>query len=157
MTAILIQLADAVTSVINTEYEGRYVATRSYADWSLDLAAETETLIDVVPVSRRKEIGARSLRDHELKIHVGVRKRFGADAQDPATGRVDTAEVDELVELVEDLETLFDHPDTPLPDMPTAAFVDAKLLGDYDREMLYRNRQFVSVLELTYTVETEVT
>lgn len=157
MTALLVQLADAVTERINSEdWSLDFLAKRSYADWELKLDQATELLVDVVPVSRKKlPIENRSLRDHQAVVHVGIRKKFPAETQDMATGRVEAAEVDTLIELAEDLETHFDHEDR-LSRLPEAALVSSRLLGDYDRDLLYENRQFVSVLELTFRFETEV-
>jgi len=157
MTALLVQLADAITEEINSDDWGLdFEAKRSYADWDLKLDADVGLLVDVVPARRKKlPIENRSLRDHELTVHVGIRRKFAPQSQDTFTGRIETAEVDALIALAEDIESHFDYQER-LAGMPASALVSANLLGDYDRELLYENRQFVSVIELTYRCETEV-
>lgn len=158
MTAMLPQLAAAVAAELNARaWALPFAAERSYADWDLALPEATELLVDVVPVRRKKKTAEwRDKRDHELTIHVGFRQKFAPELQDPATGRVAVARIDQLIELAESVELHFDHPDVQ-PNSLNVTLISATLLGDYDRDMLYENRQFVSVLELVYLHEAELT
>jgi hypothetical protein len=158
MTAMLVELADAVADELNArEWALPFDAERSYADWDLVLPEATTLLVDVVPVRRKKaKHDWRDKRDHELTVHVGFRQKFDPQLQDPATGRIPNSEIDQLIELAESVEIHFDHPNH-LPDDLNVTLISADLLGDYDRDLLYENRQFVSVLELVYRYEAELT
>lgn len=156
MSGLLVELSDAICYALNShEFGVEFCATRSYADWELKLENETDLLVDVVPAKREKRLDEsdRESRVHYCQVHIGVRKKFAREVQVASTGRIIADQIDALVTLVEDMESLLDQPCVPLVKMPAAAVMSVVTLGDYDAELLRHNRQFLSIIEATYRHE----
>ena len=114
MTATLILLADAMTTVINTAVtagdlgSANFTAQRSYPDWDDDFKDIKTLSVDVVPVagSSLAELDSQSTLQTEPSVDIAVRKRFEPSDRE-STGRMKNSAVDPLVKLVEQIHELF--------------------------------------------------
>ncbi len=115
MSATTKDIAEAVRLQL---YSGAFAMSiepvRSYADWtrpieSDELSEDGPVLVDVVAVTTDQS--AEPLTDTSLalgvSVDIAVRRKFGTESLDDETGAVEIEKVDALVELVEQIYTLF--------------------------------------------------
>ena len=127
MSSGIIDIADAITTVLNTaiandEFDavnriflnrtGQFTATRVYKDWADDFEDIDDLSIDVIPVTSPNDgaevvelLSFQSLKA-EPEIDVAIRRRFkNADRvrSGARTGRIRTDRIDELVLLTEQI------------------------------------------------------
>jgi hypothetical protein len=116
MSAVPIQLADAVAEVINAaaaddQFEPlEFVARRSYADWDEEFTDLKEMAVDVVFSASSAgvvELDSASSLGSEPTIDIAVRKRFSPNDRDDRVGRLRNESVDPLVSLIEKIHELF--------------------------------------------------
>jgi hypothetical protein len=111
MSAIPILLADAITSVVNTDQAANvfgltFTAQRSYPTWDDDFSGLKDLAVDVVFVSSNGSDGALAELDSastlqtEPAIDIAVRKRFQASDRESG-GDLKKSAIDPLVKLVE--------------------------------------------------------
>ena len=152
-TAQLVELAEAITTTLAAASfaTGVFIPVRSYADWNDTLDELNEDLqVDVVPVGHDiAELEARESMKYESGVDVAVRKRFGTASQNASTGRIELAEIDDLVLLVEQIHELF------CKEAVTSATIDASWLdttirATYIREHLREHRQFTGIVRIRY-------
>jgi len=144
MQSTTIQIADAMVAALNgATLSQSFTAKRHYLP-EFDLK-EMETLhVSVVPAELDEEIADRS-RDHaEYKIHIAVQKRVAKQAP-PG---LDTAAIDSLMRLVEEIDDLFRH--KPLAGFEQAHWVKTENKPIYDPNHLKEHSQFTSLLAFTY-------
>ncbi len=151
--AIAVSVANAVVSYLAAAGTTTSIdPERSYADWELALE-DAETLhVDVALVTSELGIGlsARGMERFVVPVDVAIRKRFGTDKQDDDTGRIDLANIDELMLLTQEVfEAFLPHRLTTFTD---AVWESTKVLVAADRDMLRTARQFTSVIRVTFVV-----
>ena len=141
-----IQIADAMVAVLNDATLSQPVtAVRHYLP-EFDLKEMDELHVSVVPAELDEEIADRSRDRAEYKIHVAVQKRVSK--QEPPG--LDTAAIDGLMRLVEEIDDLFRH--KPLAGYENAHWVKTENKPIYDPKHLKEHGQFTSLLAFTYQV-----
>jgi len=144
MQSTTIQIADAMVAALNgATLSQSFTAKRHYLP-EFDLK-EMETLhVSVVPAELDEEIADRSRAHAEYKIHIAVQKRVAKQAP-PG---LDTAAIDSLMRLVEEIDDLFRH--KPLAGFEQAHWVKTENKPIYDPNHLKEHSQFTSLLAFTY-------
>lgn len=156
MTAIIIDVADAIAAELNDHDFGHdYTAERSYGDWDMELSDLEHVHVDVVPAEAKIEQDDRGETLHTVSIDVGIRKRFGPTTHMSDTGRVDKAEVNALVSL---LQTFAEYLSPVgalagrLPDVPEAAWDSVQVRALFIKDHLRELRQYTGIIRVTYQV-----
>jgi hypothetical protein len=146
MPSTTIQIADAVTAALNAATLSQpFTAVRHYLP-EFDLK-EMETLhVSVVPAELDEETADRTRDRAEYKIHVAVQKRVAK--QDPPG--IDTAAIDALMQLVEEIDDLFRH--KRLAGYEQAHWAKTENKPIYDPKHLKEHGQFTSLLVFTFRV-----
>lgn len=146
MPSTTIKIADAVTAALNAATLSQpFTAVRHYLP-EFDLK-EMETLhVSIVPAELDEEIADRTRDRAEYKIHVAVQKRVAR--QDPPG--LDTAELDALMQLVEEIDDLFRH--KRLAGYEQAHWAKTENRPIYDPKHLKEHGQFTSLLVFTFRI-----
>ena len=146
MPSATIQIADAVPAALNAATLSQsFTAVRHYLP-EFDLK-EMETLhVSVVPAELDEETADRTRDRAEYKIHVAVQKRVAK--QDPPG--LDTAAIDALMQLVEEIDDLFRH--KRLAGYEQAHWAKTENKPIYDPKHLKEHGQFTSLLVFTFRV-----
>ena len=154
MASVLVQVADA----IKTELDGgSFVRTfgceRNYADWDDALEERDELRVDVVPFGHgAPELDSRGSTEYRCQVDVVVRYRFGQPDQNEIGG-IETARIDELVELVEQLhQHLCDPAERRFTNYTAATWWSTDVATSYARNHLRELRQFTAILRVTANV-----
>ena len=119
MTAIVIEIADAVVAALNGAKLSLPVNAQRYYLPEFDLKDMDTLHVSVVPAELDEEIADRTRDRAEYKIHVAVQQRV---AQNDPPG-LNQAAIDGLMQLVQDIDDLFRH-------KPLAGFAPAALVED---------------------------
>jgi hypothetical protein len=144
-------LADAVAGRVNA---GSYTIADSFTATGLALIEfDADELVDAVqvhctPVSKNIETLSRSKDKSLIKIGVGVLKKIGTN-----NGKVDTSQVDGLVELCEEIADQLKGYD-PTVNGRKARWINNEIDPIYDAESLYSFQQFRSMIGATYLLTT---
>jgi hypothetical protein len=144
MSAVTLEIADAVVAALNAAALSHpFTAARHYLP-EFDLK-EMDTLhVSVVPAELDEEIADRTRDRAEYKIHVAVQKRVAK--QDPPG--IDTAAVDALMQLVEEIDDLLRH--KRLAGCEGAHWVKTENKPIYDPRQLKEHGLFTSLLVFTF-------
>ncbi len=146
MESTTIQIADALTAALNDATLSQpFTAVRHYLP-EFDLKEMNELHVSVVPAELDEEMSDRSRDRAEYKIHVAVQQRVAKQAP-PG---LDTAAIDGLMRLVEEIDDLLRH--KPLPGYPQAHWIKTENKPIYDPKHLKEHGQFTSLLAFTYRV-----
>lgn len=154
-TAALVYVADLVTAALNAHDFGEGVdfkADRNYADFDVPLEDLDELRLDVVPMNHvTSELIARGAVGYDVNVNIALRKRFTPSETEPGNGRVDVAEVDRLVLLLEQIhEHLCGYQERELDD--DVSWTDTKITDSYVVEHLRVNRQYTGLILCTFHV-----
>lgn len=151
-------MANAVVTELNhvdRTWGVPFKATRGYADWDKDFKGLKDLSVDVVFVTRgwTIELDTETELRYSPQIDIAVRKRFGADDRDAATGRLKPAKVDPYVDLLEDIFAYFSgqRNTTPLEDESTASWAESEIPSWINQAKLRRGL-FEGVVRLTYEI-----
>lgn len=146
MDSTIIQIADAVVAVLNgATLSQPFTAVRHYLP-EFDLKEMADLHVSVVAAELDEEMADRSRDRAEYKIHVAVQKRVAK--QDPPG--LDTAAIDGLMRLVEEIDDLFRH--KPLMGYEKAHWTKTENKPIYDPKHLKEHGQFTSLLAFTFRV-----
>ena len=159
MPALLVQVADAVAELLTEASFGfglEFVAQRSYPPKDLELKALDTLRVDVVPVNHDESLlpTRGTVAEYVCSVDIGIRKKWRRPERDADTGQVEQAEMDRLVELVEQIhDYLIDPAHRRLP-RGTAA-LDATWEGTRIRATYiprhYRElQQFTALIRVSY-------
>lgn len=110
MPAVAVSVAEAATAMIADATLSQTIEpVFSYADWELALDKECGLLVDVIiaTTEQKDELITRGKRKFVTPLTIAVRKKFGNESRNDDTGRIDTAAVNPLVLLVEEISGLF--------------------------------------------------
>jgi hypothetical protein len=144
--ATSIQIADAVVETLNGATLSQPFAAARYYLPEFD-AKEMDVLhVSVVPAELNEEMADRTRDKAEYKVHVAIQKRVAK--QDPPG--LDTAAIDGLMQLVEEIDDLFRH--KPLAGYPEAHWTKTENKPIYDPKHLKEHNQFTSLLVFTFRV-----
>lgn len=155
-TAALVYVADLVAAALNAHNFGEGVefkAERSYADWDLPLEDAEQLHIDVVPMNHAaSELNSRGNAGYNVTVNIGVRKRFDPAESEQLTGRVSLAEVDRMVQLLEQIhEHLCGYEKRVLAS--NVAWQKSEITDSYVAEHLRQHRQYTGLILCTYRVK----
>lgn len=144
--AQVVEIADAVVAALNAHtFSQAFTAERYYLP-EFDLTAMDQLHVSVVPAELDEELADRIRDRAEYKIHVAVQKRVAK--QEPPG--LDTAAIDALMALVEEIDDLFRH--KPLPGYEQAHWTKTENKPIYDPKHLKEHGQFTSLLVFTFRV-----
>ena len=143
-SATAIQIADAVVAALNGAGLSQPVTAVRYYLPEFDSKEMDQLHVSVVPAELDEEIADRTRDRAEYKIHVAVQQRVSK--QDPPG--LDTAAIDGLMQLVEEIDDLFRH--KPLAGLDAAHWTKTENKPIYDPKQLKDNSLFVSLLALTF-------
>ena len=152
MSAVLVDVATAITAELAAASLGQtFVPARSYADWDEQLEDAGTLHVDVVPVNYDESaLDSRESIGYVVSCDVGIRKRFGTDDQEVSTGRIELAEIDDLVLLVEAIHEFFIE--RRLAGYESAVWRETKIRSAYIRKHLREYRQFTGMIRVSYDV-----
>jgi hypothetical protein len=155
-TAALVYVADLVVAALNAHDFGeevRFKAERSYADWDLKLEDAGELHVDVVPTGIPSAVlNSRGNAGYDVTINIGLRKRFGQEESEQHTGRIDLAELDRMVQLLEQIHELLCGQDKRVL-ASDVAWQASTITDAYVAEHLRQNRQYTGLILATYRVK----
>jgi hypothetical protein len=143
MTAVAVQIADAVVAELNAHtFSQLFCAVRAYLpEYKLE---EMGTLhVTVVPAEFSGEPSDRSRDREEHKLHVAVQQRFK-----PQDGAVPVANLDGLIGLTEEIRDSLRN--QPLTDCPGARRIKTENKPIYDPKHLAEFNQFTGLVAFTY-------
>ena len=138
--AVWVQLLEAVVTELNSGgLSQSFTAARHYLP-KFDLKETASLVVAVAPRSFTSEILSRERDQETLDVDVGVLKRLASEA---------ASEIDPLVNLVQELKDRL-----RAKSITTPAAVCTEIVIDplYDIDFLDQKRQFVSVLQLNWTL-----
>jgi len=139
--AILPQIADAVAAELNSATLSMPVtAVRAYQP-IFELADMKTLHVTVVPKGLEQELGSRGSTPREAKVDVAVQKKLAT---------TDPAEVDPLMQLVEEIAAVFKL--KRLAHEPLVVWVKTENVPIYSQEHMAELRQFTSVLTFTFRI-----
>lgn len=151
--AVAVAIAKEVTAHLEGEtYSVAITPERSYADWELALTDNGTLHVDVVAVTteQKHELAARGpgKTRFTVPVDIAIRKRFDTLDEVESTGRINLEEIDALMLLTEEIyESLIQQ---RLTDSLSSIWQETKIVVAPDRECLKNNRQFLSVVRVTF-------
>jgi hypothetical protein len=138
MPASIIEIADAVTAVLNGGSFSQPITAARHYDPTFDLSSMETLRVSVVPRSMTSKTLDRNRVSFDYEIDVAIQQK-----SEPSL-----ANLDALMQLVEEIA---DHlRQSPLTSLPAVRFMDATNAPIYASDHLHELRQFTSVLTLTY-------
>lgn len=137
--ALIIDIVDEVVEELNAgAFSLPFTATRGYLP-RFELG-DLETLrVTVVPKGLEIVRASRDARQHDYQLDVAVQKKLGA---------TDAAEIDPLMDLVEEVADYFDG--RALDTDPVARCLTVENVPIYAPEHMHEHRVFTSVLTLSF-------
>ena len=154
MTAEIVKIAEAITrEMAAATFSQPFEPVRSY-DTDTELADLDNLHVDVVPAVETTEMKSRRSMGFTCEIDIGIRKRFGPDATDEATGKVKTEEIDALMDLKQEILLSLGLPRLAM--MAGAKFGDAKIRVSWVPAHLHDKRQYTGVIRATYQTVVDI-
>lgn len=158
MSAVLVQVADAVVDLLNTPdaFSQAFVAKRSYPTWKVPLTKICRLRVDVVPSSHpASELGTQGSTDWTCRLVIVLREKFGQQdrQEENEDGRpISNEAIDELVLLVEEIhDYLCGESARRLENGDLDATWQATtVLGTYNHDHLQDNGQFTGTIQVDY-------
>jgi hypothetical protein len=160
--AVLVQVADAVTALLNTvpsPFSQSFTAERNYPDFATPLESLGELKVDVVAGGHKSANSVtRSDTDYECNINVIIRKRFcQTDRQEEGeNGRpLSNEAIDEMILLVEEVHEYLQDPDRR--QLNNSDSIDAWIQPEtifqptWNPDDLKLNQQFTASILFVYT------
>lgn len=150
-SAVLVQVAEAVAAELREHDFGVTfdAIERNWADFEVELEELNTLRCDVVGVLPEVDFDTRESLNYVCPVDIVIRKRFGqADQTD--CGRIEIAEIDRLVLLVEQINELFCDPDGKrLATFDSATWKATDIRACASRDHL-KKRMFLGVIRVTY-------
>lgn len=151
-SAVLVQVAEVVAGEIRDHNFGlTFDVERNWADFDVELEEIGKLRCDVVGVVHAgSELDDRGSTNYKCPVDIVIRKRFGQNDQTDC-GRIEVAEIDRLVLLVEQIHEFL-------------CSEDMRRLGDFDAtwesteiracasRVHLQKRMFLGVIRVTYDV-----
>ena len=155
MPSVLIQLADAVKTMLNQAsaqglFSKQFAAERIYD--AMRPLEEMETMrVDVVLGDRKQVPLDRSRQQNTLRVEICIRQIVTEEAGSAA----EKAKLDALVSFMEEIDQYTSLPGHRRPPAFTAAgWQGSELIYPFLPRQLRESRQFISLLRLTYLAVT---
>ena len=161
-SAIEVSIANAVVVDLATaNLSQSFTPVRSYADWVQplehdDTLKERTLYVDVVPVATGLEIEAASQATlaYTCPIDIAVRYKFGQDTMNNDTGRIELAEIDKLMLLVQEIHEHFTL--ERMQSFDAASWSGTKRLVAPHKPHLREFRQFTGIVRVTFNAHQKV-
>jgi hypothetical protein len=152
------EIADAVRDLIQAGFSTRFDPQREYdATEVLDASDSDVTRCHIVPAAEELSFASRVTLQNLVGVDVAIRRRFGNDDTDPATGRVKRSAIDDMVALLEDvIEYVAGKSRRGLAGHATAGFFGAQITVPWHPDHLQEERQYTGIARLTYRVDHDV-
>lgn len=159
MPAVLVQVADAVTALLNTvdTFSQKFTAKRTYPTWKVPLTKICGLRVDVVATSHpSSELFTRGRSKFGCRLIVVLRQKFGQDKRQEETedGRpISNEAIDALVLLVEEIHDYLCSPTIHRLTNSTgleATWEGTNILQTFDEKHLQDNAQFTAAIQLEY-------
>jgi hypothetical protein len=138
---MIVSIAEAVKDAINSATFSQAVAAERYYQPLFELKDMKDLKASVVPNAISSVNLGRGRVQHDVRIDVAVQKKLQ---------KGDNAEIDPLMDLVEEIDTHFQF--KRLDGFSNAAWVKTENVPIYAQEHMAEMRQFTSVLTLTFRV-----
>jgi hypothetical protein len=136
---MVVTIADAVTTALNAGgFAQPFTAVRLYRP-QFELKDMDTLHVTVVPRGLTIQPASRGIDQHDYQVDVAVQKRLATE---------NAAEIDSLMELVEQIGDRFRH--KVLETDPPAMWMKSENAPIYAPEHLEQLRQFTSVVTLTF-------
>ena len=139
--SVVTDVADAVVAELNAASLSLSLESERHYVPIFDLAEMTELHVSVVPRGMEITRTDRSRNKHDIQIDVAVQKKFE---------KGDTAEIDPLLDLVEEIADFFRL--RRLASYPDAIWTKTKHDPIYAQEHWDELRQFTSIVTFTFRV-----
>jgi hypothetical protein len=158
--ALLVQVADDVTTALNEAAEGtfsrEFSAERSYADWELPLedsgSTDDRVLVDVTPVPPLPtELLTRGHIAYEPAVDVIIRVHLGPERRQ-ANGKFELRELDELVLFTQQIAEFF----TVGTLTCGARWKETEIRRAFVPKHLHDNHQFTSIVRVTFDIDNAI-
>lgn len=152
--SVQVGVAEAIVDSINIAESGTFVtdefqATRSWADWQLEIEEEAGLLVDVVPAGfRDTQPETRDDVSYSVETDIVIRRRVPAAARLGTNGRIANGELDFLSLLTEQIYEHFLN--TRSADFDEAACIGATIRLPYSRKHLQELSQWVSIVRIAH-------
>lgn len=153
MSALLVDVAEAVTALINAgddaaAFTPTVTATNAF-ETKLSLT-DSETLhCDVVPFGMRHVLIARSQAQYDCDVDVGLRYVFGSSDTD-TDGTVKRASVETYIDLLEQINDYCTAKSRRALSGVKTVWRRSEMFP-WDADHLREHRQYTGILRLTYT------
>ncbi len=146
--AELIKVAEAIRKELaGAVFSQSFQPVRSY-----DTDTELEDLdvlhVDVVPAGLTPEPESNTSMAYDCMVDIGIRKRFGSDAVDSDTGKLEEEEIDRLLAFEQDMIQFF--PQRGLTAYTSAKFISIEVRIAWVPEHIRQYQQFTGILRVTY-------
>lgn len=155
MTAVLVQVAEAVKDLLNGHTFSQPVqAERTYPNFSMELKDLNTLRVDVVAVGHpTSELATRGSVNYLCHVDIGIRKKFEREDREADTRRVSNEAIDPLVYLVEELHEFLCGEDQRRLTNPAgldATWSETKIRATYIKEHLKDWSQFTGIIRVGY-------
>jgi hypothetical protein len=156
MSSVLVNVADAVVQELEAADSDRF-ATGFDPAFGFDTHAKLEDLgivhCDVVPASIRTVVSSRATKKYFCSIDIAIRKKFDSGDCHSETGKVHRWAIEDLVKLLEDIDTyLSERAHQSLANYTSAAWSESGIVWPWYPEHLTDLRQYTGVLRVIYAV-----
>lgn len=126
-------------------------------DATLELEDLDTLHVDVVPVGSDPDWEARGVMAWDNVLQIAIRKRFGQDDLDEATGKVRNRHMHELLYLEEEIiKFLVNTADTLRGYAAAEMSVKPEVEVKWSQITLRESGQFTSVIRVTYKTQTDI-
>jgi len=152
LTAAAEAVKDALNGAPDGTFDAAFTAVRAYAPVYTVEALKT-LRVTVVPKAIVRDRATRKSDDLTVSIDIAVQKQLTA-TDDAAPGRIDNAEADALMALVEAIAVYFRA--ARVPGYAAAASMSIENDPAWSQEHMAEKRCFTSVLTLTLRINQEI-
>lgn len=154
MSSFFIQTADSIVQELQEAPADSFARSLGKIERIYDPQRQPEGLeelrVDVILGDRKTKPISRALKENDCRVDIGFRQVV----KSPAGSTDEQAELDALIELVEQVEAFFTNPPRRLKYADFAAWTETELVYPYLPSHV-RTRQFTSILRLTYRIATK--
>jgi hypothetical protein len=148
MTAEIVKIADAVTLELAAgTFSQSFEPVRSCSG-PMALEDSNTLHIDVVHDLVELDTATRNSMSFDCRVQIWIRKRFGPESSDEATGEIEIAEIDAMYALEQEIAAFFGL--RRLAAYESAVFRAATIPVPLIPEHIDKLRQFTGAIHVTY-------
>lgn len=167
MSAVLVQVADAVVELLNTPdaFSQKFMAKRSYPTWKIPLSKLGPLRVEVVPSSHYEtDFESQESENYGCRILIVIRKKFGSSdrLEESSEGTpISDEAIDALVLFVEEVFAYLASYERRILKTPNgvdfAAWADTSTIQNtYVHDHLQDNFQFTGLIRVDYGTTVEL-